>query len=52
MAANRDLSELAGEIHELLVIALLLVVAGHVLAALHHHFIRHNDVLRRMLPWR
>ena len=52
LTANKDLSELAGETHEFLVTALLLVVAGHVLAALHHHFIRRNNVLLRMLPWR
>ena len=30
---------------------LLALVTIHVLAALHHHFILRDDVLRRMLPW-
>lgn len=36
------------DIHELLTTALLLVVAVHVLAALKHHFIDHDGLLRRM----
>jgi cytochrome b561 len=31
---------------------LLLFVTGHAAAALQHHFIQHDDVLRRMLPRR
>jgi hypothetical protein len=27
-------------------------VVGHLAAALKHHFIKHDDVLIRMLPWR
>jgi cytochrome b561 len=29
---------------------LLLFVAGHAAAALRHHFVQHDEVLRRMLP--
>lgn len=40
-------------LHELLVKLLIAVVAVHVLAALRHHFILKDDVLKRMLPqWR
>jgi len=52
MAANRQMSELAGEIHEFLTTALLVVVGLHVLAALRHHFVLRNDTLLRMLPFR
>ena len=52
LAADRDVSEAAAEVHEALVMLLAVVVLGHVLAALRHHFIKHNDVLRKMLPWR
>jgi cytochrome b561 len=38
------------EIHELLGIALLVLIGVHVAAALQHHFIRKDDVLKRMLP--
>ena len=41
----------AHEAHEILGWVLLVVVGLHVLAALKHHFIAHNDVLRRMRPW-
>lgn len=38
------------EAHELLAYATLLLVAGHVAAALRHHFLLHDGVLARMLP--
>jgi cytochrome b561 len=40
----------AGDIHSLLVNVLLALVAVHVLAALFHHFIARDRVLKRMLP--
>lgn len=52
LASNRELSESAAEVHEALVALLALTVLGHILAALHHHFMKHNDVLLKMLPWR
>jgi cytochrome b561 len=39
----------AGDIHTLLVNVLLALVAVHVLAALYHHFIARDRVLKRML---
>jgi cytochrome b561 len=41
----------AHEAHELLGWVLLALIALHVIAALKHHFVARNDVLRRMLPW-
>lgn len=52
MAANRDISEIAGEVHESLTTLLLVVVGVHVLAALRHHFVLRNATLTRMLPFR
>ena len=49
-ARNDDLSHLAGEVHEWLYYALLLVLVGHVGGALKHHFFDRDNVLRRMLP--
>lgn len=43
------------EMHEVLGNVLLALASFHVLAALKHHFVDHDDVLRRMLPrskWR
>jgi len=37
-------------LHALLAWTLTAMVAVHVLAALRHHFLRHDGVLRRMLP--
>lgn len=39
-----------GELHEVLGNVLLVLASLHVLAALKHHFLDHDDVLRRMLP--
>ena len=38
--------------HEWLFIVLVLVAAGHAAAALIHHYVDRDDVLRRMLPGR
>ncbi len=40
----------AGDIHTYMMWALLALIGLHVTAALYHHFFRHDDVLRRMLP--
>jgi len=39
-------------VHAVLGNALLLLVLGHAATALYHHFVRHDGVLRRMLPGR
>ena len=50
LAADRAASEAAELVHSSLTTALLILVSLHVLAALRHHFLLHNDTLRRMLP--
>jgi cytochrome b561 len=40
----------AGDIHMLAMWTLLALVGLHVAGALFHHFVRHDDTLRRMLP--
>jgi len=52
VGANEQLHEFYEEVHEFLFSALLVVTVVHVLAALYHHFIRKDDTLRRMLPFR
>ena len=52
MPPNADLSELAADVHGVLITLLLIVVGLHVLAALRHHFLLRNDTLLRMLPFR
>jgi len=47
---NKELGHLLQEVHEALNTCLLLLLAGHVAAALKHHWIDRDDILKRMLP--
>ncbi len=47
---DRELAETCEERHELLGNALLVLFAIHTLAALKHHFVDRDGLLRRMLP--
>lgn len=47
---NQDLSGTVLELHGTLAIALALLACAHIGAALYHHVIRKDGVLRRMLP--
>jgi len=48
--ADDAAAKLLFALHLALGLALVAVVAVHVAAALHHHFVRRDDTLRRMLP--
>jgi cytochrome b561 len=48
---DEALGKLLQEVHEVLNFALLGLLLGHVGAALKHHFIQHDDILARMLPF-
>jgi len=50
VAENHDLHEALEDVHEALFYTLLVVAIGHIVAALYHHFILKDDVLRRMSP--
>jgi len=50
VAADPNLKHLAHEAHEYLFWALIIVAAGHALAALVHHFFDKDATLTRMLP--
>ena len=54
VAPDEHVEDLAKLAHFSLLVALCLVLAVHIGAALRHHLIKRNDVLRRMLPlsWR
>lgn len=47
---NRELAELLVPTHMILALTLVAFVLLHTAAALHHHFIRKDATLRRMLP--
>ncbi len=52
IAKNPDLSKLLFEIHDILAVVIIVMVSLHVLAALYHHYIRKDNVLKRMMPSR
>jgi len=45
---SRALGDLLQQVHKVLNIILMLTLAGHILAALWHHFVLKDDTLRRM----
>jgi cytochrome b561 len=49
--ANQDraVHEQLEDAHKILAYILAVLIAVHIAAALRHHFVKHNDVLRRML---
>lgn len=47
---DKGIANLAARVHLLLFVALSLLLLLHVGAALRHHRVRRNDVLKRMLP--
>jgi cytochrome b561 len=49
---DKELGQLLHEVHEALNFVLLFLLAGHVAAALKHHWIDRDDILKRMLPTR
>jgi cytochrome b561 len=50
--ANQPLADLFARVHLGLVVVFALLLAGHVGAALRHHWVRRDAVLVRMLPGR
>lgn len=52
LARNADLGDRLANLHWILNLALIAVLLAHVAAALKHHLIDRDDVLRRMLPGR
>lgn len=51
--ANKTLANISFEyVHEPLAVILIILISLHILAALYHHFIKRDDILRRMLPSR
>lgn len=52
VAKDKALGDLLRDVHEYLNLALLALLAGHVAAALKHHWVDKDDILVRMLPAR
>ncbi|HXU92600.1 MAG TPA: cytochrome b [Gallionella sp.] len=51
VAKNKELGDLLHEVHESLNFLMLGAVLAHIGAALKHHFLDHDDILARMLPF-
>lgn len=52
LAQDKGGAELAGEVHEVLAIAMLALTGLHVLGALKHQWLDRDGSLLRMMPWR
>jgi len=52
VAKNAPLAATLEEVHESGAWLLTIVIGLHLLAALKHHYVDHDDTLRRMLRWR
>ena len=52
IAKDKETGDLLANVHLGLNLLFVAVLAGHVGAALKHHFIDKDDILRRMLPQR
>lgn len=50
-AGNAELARVFHVLHGVNSVLLSLLVLGHIGAALYHHFVQRDDVLRRMLPF-
>ncbi len=50
IATGSSLGSLAGNVHSFLGVAIASLIGLHALAALRHHFILKDDILKRMLP--
>ncbi len=50
LAKNKELGDLLQTVHMSLNLLFVAVIAGHIGAALKHHFIDKDDILTRMLP--
>lgn len=46
-----EISAISNSMHHMLVTAWLGILGLHIAAALYHHFILKDNILRRMLPW-
>jgi cytochrome b561 len=46
---NENLAHLLGTVHQWLAYSLIVLICGHVGAALEHHFVEGDNILRRML---
>lgn len=51
LAKNEGTGELLESVHKYLNYLFMVIVAGHLAAALQHHFLHKDDTLKKMAPW-
>ena len=51
LAPNEVIHDIAEDLHGLNAWIITALIAAHIVGALYHHFIRHDAVLKRMLPF-
>lgn len=51
VGVDKELVNLTKTLHYYGAVVLIALIAAHFCAALYHHFIRKDTILRRMLPW-
>ena len=52
LPSNKNLQDLLGDVHSFIGWSFVWLVVAHIGAALRHHFMLKDDILRRMLPGR
>ena len=50
LGKDKELGDLLASVHQALNLLFVVVLAGHIGAALKHHYIDKDDILTRMLP--
>jgi cytochrome b561 len=50
-AVDKESAEFAKHVHHAFVFLLVLLLVAHIGAALRHHYVKRNDILRRILPF-
>ena len=48
---NHSLHETLGDVHQFLAYTFLALITLHILGALKHYFLLHDEVMARMMPW-
>jgi len=51
VAPNQAIHSIGHDLHAILPIVIIALIAAHAAAALYHHFVRRDNVLKRMLPF-
>ena len=51
VVVDKETAEVAKQVHHAFVFLLIPLLIAHIGAALRHHYVKHDDILKRMLPF-